>query len=150
MSIKERRHCVLSSRTVVRNYGIILKILQLGLERLKDMNSKLSIVLALVFMQILPAASIYAWQMANKPLESARAEFRVIVNGFREIDVLVPVNVNDGLTRKEAEQIAEETFVQVMGEKVIHQLDMLTLNENSIEAHYTWGVDESDMGHVST
>ena len=112
------------------------------------MNSKLSMVLALVVMGIFPAASIYAWQMENKTPESARAEFRVVVNGFRELDVLVPVNVNDGLTRKEAEQIAEETFVQVMGEKVIHRLDKLTLKENSIEVHYTWGIDESDMGHV--
>lgn len=45
-------------------------------------------------------------------------------------------------------QIAETTFVQVMGEKVIHRLDTLTLDENSMEAHYTWGYDESDMGHV--
>lgn len=105
-------------------------------------------VLALVLMQILPAASIYAWQVTNKTPENTRAEFRVIVNGFRELDVLVLVNVNDGLSMKEAEQIADETFVQVMGGKVIHRLDMLTLNGNSIEAHYTWGVDERDMGHV--
>ena len=24
---------------------------------------------------------------------------------------------------------------------------MVTLDENCIEAHYTWGLDESDMGH---
>jgi hypothetical protein len=77
-----------------------------------------------------------------------RVEFRLVVNGIRELNVLVPVNVIDGLTRGEAEQIAEETFVQVMGEKAMHRLDKLTLNENSMEAHYTWGVDEGDMGHV--
>jgi hypothetical protein len=77
-----------------------------------------------------------------------RVEFRLVVNGIRELNVLVPVNVIDGLTREEAEQIAEETFVQVMGEKAMHRLDKLTLNENSMEAHYTWGVDERDMGHV--
>jgi len=114
----------------------------------KDMNIKFSMVLTLIFMGIFPAASIYAWKMANKTPESARAEFRIVVNGFREIDIIVPVNVNDGLTWKEAEQIAEETFVQVMGEKVIHRLDKLNLHENSIEVHYTWGIDESDMGHV--
>jgi hypothetical protein len=86
--------------------------------------------------------------MVNKPPESALTEFKVVVNGLRELDVLVHVNVNDGLTREEAEQIAEETFIQVMGEKVVHRLDKLILNENSMEAHYTWGIDESDMGHV--
>lgn len=112
------------------------------------MKRELSIVLALVFMQILPVVTIYAWQMANKTPESTQAEFKVVVNGFRELSVHVPVNINDGLTRKEAERIAEETFVQVMGEKVLHQLDKLTFTENSIEAHYTWGIDENDMGHV--
>jgi hypothetical protein len=79
-------------------------------------------VLALVVIGIFPAASIYAWQMANKTPENARV--------------------------KEAEQIAEETFIQVLGENVINRLDKLTLNENSMEVHYTWGIDESDMGHV--
>jgi hypothetical protein len=139
--------CVLSSRTFVRNRGIILKIRQLGGEA-EDMNSKLSMMLALVVLGLLSAASIYAWQMVNKPPESELTEFKVVVNGLRELDVLVHVNVNDGLTREEAEQIAEETFIQVMGEKVVHRLDKLTLNENSMEAHYTWGIDESDMGHV--
>jgi succinate dehydrogenase flavin-adding protein (antitoxin of CptAB toxin-antitoxin module) len=105
-------------------------------------------VLALVVIGIFPAASIYAWQMANKTPENARVEFRVVINGLRELDVLVHVNVNDGLTKKEAEQIAEETFIQVLGENVINRLDKLTLNENSMEVHYTWGIDESDMGHV--
>jgi len=73
--------------------------------------------------------------------------FRAIVNEVQELDVLVPVNVNDGLTREEAEQIAEATFVQVKGEEVMRRLDSLMLGENSIEAHYTWGLDESDMGH---
>jgi hypothetical protein len=76
------------------------------------------------------------------------SEFRVVVNGVRELDVLVHVNVTDGLTREEAEQIAEATFVQVMGEKVMQRLDTLTLDENSMEAHYTWGLDESDMAHI--
>ena len=80
--------------------------------------------------------------------EECFSEFRVVVNKVREVDVLVPVNITDGLTREEAMQIAKTTFVQVMGDKVIHRLDTLTLDENSIEAHYTWGYDESDMGHV--
>lgn len=79
------------------------------------------------------------------PTDSTR--FRVIVNEVQELDMLVPVNVVDGLTREEAEQIAEATFVQVKGEEILHRLDSLTLDENSIEAHYTWGLDESEMGH---
>ena len=73
--------------------------------------------------------------------------FRAIVNEVQELEVLVPVNVDDGLTREEAEMIVEATFVQVKGEDIMRRLDSLTLDENSIEAHYTWGLDESDMGH---
>ncbi len=73
--------------------------------------------------------------------------FRAIVNEVQELDVVVPVNVVDGLTREEAEQIAEATFVKVKGEEILHRLDSLTLDENSIEAHYTWGLNEGDMGH---
>lgn len=62
--------------------------------------------------------------------------------------MLIPVNISDSLTREEAMQIAETTFVQAMGDKGIHRLDTLTLNENPIEAHYTWEYDESDMVHV--
>jgi hypothetical protein len=112
------------------------------------MNIKLNMVLALVLIGIFPAASIYAWQMASKTPESTRAEFRIVVNGFRELDVLIPVNVYDGLTRVEAKLIAEETFIEVMGEKVMRRLVRLTVNENSMEVHYTWGIDEADIGHV--
>ena len=71
-----------------------------------------------------------------------------VVNGMRYVSVFVRVNISDGLTREEAEQIAEATFIKVMGEEVMYQLDTLTFNDTQIEAHYTWGVDESDMGHI--
>jgi hypothetical protein len=71
-----------------------------------------------------------------------------IVNGMRYVSVFVTVNISDGLTGEEAEQIAEATFIKVMGEQVTYQLDTLTFNDTQIQAHYTWGVDESDMGHV--
>jgi len=71
-----------------------------------------------------------------------------VVNGMRYVSVFVRVNISDGLTREEAEQIAEATFIEVMGEEVMYQLDTLTFNDTQIEAHYTWGVDESDMGHI--
>lgn len=75
-------------------------------------------------------------------------KFMAIVNGMRYVSVFVRVNISDGLTREEAEQIAEATFIEVMGEEVTYQLDTLTFNDTQIEAHYTWGVDESDMGHI--
>jgi len=71
-----------------------------------------------------------------------------VVNGMRYVNVFVRVNISDGLTGEEAEQIAEATFIEVMGEEVTYQLDTLTFNDTQIEAHYTWGVDESDMGHI--
>jgi len=75
-------------------------------------------------------------------------KLQAFVNGMRYVSVFVRVNINDGLTGEEAEQIAEATFIKVMGEEVTYQLDTLTFNDTQIEAHYTWGVDESDMGHV--
>jgi hypothetical protein len=57
----------------------------------------------------------------------------------------------NGVTRAEAEQIAEATFIVVMGSSwgnVLHRLDTLAFNDALITAHYTWGLDESDMGHV--
>jgi len=71
-----------------------------------------------------------------------------VVNGMRYVGVFVRVNISDGLTREEAEQIAEATFIEVMGEEVTYRLDTLTFNDTQIEAHYTWGVDENDMGHI--
>jgi nucleoside-specific outer membrane channel protein Tsx len=75
-------------------------------------------------------------------------EFKAVVNGMRSVDVFVYVDTSDGLTKKEAELIAGTTFIQVMGEEVSHQLDTLTFDDTQIEAHYTWGHDENDMGHV--
>jgi hypothetical protein len=75
-------------------------------------------------------------------------EFNAVVNGMRCVDVLVKVDINDGLTEKEAKLIAETTFTQVMGKEAMHQLDTLTFDNIQIEAHYTWGYNENDMGHV--
>jgi hypothetical protein len=73
---------------------------------------------------------------------------QAVVNGMRDVNVFVHVNISDGLTGEEAEQIAEATFIAVMGEEVTYQLDTLTFNDTQVEAHYTWGFDENDMGHV--
>lgn len=74
--------------------------------------------------------------------------FKVIVNGMRSVDVLVDINLTDGLTQKEAALIAEAMFIQVIGDDVTHQLDALTFNDVQIQAHYAWGLDEKDVGHV--
>jgi hypothetical protein len=60
----------------------------------------------------------------------------------------VCVDVDDGLTEEEAELIAGTTFIRVMGDRVTHRLDTLVFNDIEMEAHYTWGHDENDMGHV--
>ena len=75
-------------------------------------------------------------------------KLQAVVNGMRDVNVFVRVNISDGLTREEAEQIAEATFIAVMGEEVTYRLDTLTFNDTQVEAHYTWGFDESDMGHI--
>ena len=98
----------------------------------------------------------YAWAASD---EGARAEknqeapsdvtkFKAVVNGMRSVDVFVCVDISDGLAEEEAELIAEATFIQVMGENVTHRLDTLTFDNAQIKAHYIWGHDENDMGHV--
>jgi len=75
-------------------------------------------------------------------------KFEAVVNGMRSVDVFVCVNISDGLTEKEAELIVGTTFILVMGDYVTHRLDTLIFDDTQIEAHYTWGHDETDMGHV--
>ncbi len=75
-------------------------------------------------------------------------KFNAVVNGMRSVDVFVCVNISDGLTDKEAELIVGTTFIQVKGDQVMHRLDTLTFDDAKIEAHYTWGINENDMGHV--
>jgi len=84
----------------------------------------------------------------NQEAPSGMTNFQTVVNGMRNMDVLVYVDISDGLTKVEAKQIAEATFIQVMGQNVMRQLDTLTINDSQIKAHYFWGCDENDMGHV--
>jgi len=74
--------------------------------------------------------------------------FTAVVNGMRSVDVYVPVDLSDGLTEEEAKMIAEVTFNTVMEQNRIHQLDTLTLKEAQMIAHYSWGYDENDLGHI--
>lgn len=74
--------------------------------------------------------------------------FTAVVNEMRNVDVLVQVDISDGLTEEEAKQITEATFIQVMEQTVMHKLDTLTHSDTQINAHYFWGYDETDMGHI--
>ena len=89
-----------------------------------------------------------AWIGKNQETPSEVAKFRAIVNGIRAIDIFVCVNVSDGLTEKEAELIVGTTFILVMGDYVTDRLDTLIFDDIQITAHYTWGHNESDMGHM--
>lgn len=96
----------------------------------------------------LAAADVDSGAKNNPEASTNVIEFNVVVNGIRSVVVPVHVKINDGLTEQEAELIARTTFIQVMGEHVTHQLDTLTFDDGQINAHYAWGYDEDDMGHV--
>ncbi|UCF59342.1 MAG: hypothetical protein JSV15_02730 [Candidatus Bathyarchaeota archaeon] len=88
------------------------------------------------------------WAEKNQEASSDVTEFKAVVNGMRSMDVFVCVNISDGLTEKEAELIAGTTFIQVKGEYVWRRLNTLTFDDIQIKAHYAWGYDETDLGHV--
>jgi len=85
---------------------------------------------------------------ARAILSPSVTKFEVVVNGMRSVDVFVCVNISDGLTEKEAELITGTTFIQVKGEYVWRRLDTLTFDDTQIKAHYTWGYNENDLGHI--
>jgi hypothetical protein len=91
--------------------------------------------------------------MLNFVIQSASSEvstFKAVVNEMWDVNVVVAVDLCNGVTREDAEQIAEATFIEVMRSwgDVLYRLDTLTCNDTRIIAHYTWGLDENDMGHV--
>ncbi len=89
--------------------------------------------------------------MAVQKTDGIHAEvikFKTIINGMKSVDVFVYVDIDDGLNEKEAELIVGTTFIMVMGDYVIHRMDTLTFDDTHIEAHYTWGYDETDIGHI--
>jgi hypothetical protein len=88
------------------------------------------------------------WTEKNQEAAPDVTKFAAVVNGMRSMDVFVCVNISDGLTEKEAELIAGTTFIQVKGEYVWRRLDALTFDDTQIKAHYTWGYDKTDLGHV--
>ena len=108
----------------------------------------LVLVIAVSFSIYALAASKGAWPVTNQEGSSGMITFTAVVNEMRTVDVLVHVDISDGLTEEEASQIAEATFIQVMGQTVMRELDTLTLSDTHITAHYFWGYDETDVGHV--
>jgi hypothetical protein len=108
----------------------------------------LIIVIAFSFKIYALATSEGVWTKKDQEEPSDVINFKVAVNGKRSVDVPMHIDISDGLTEVEAKLIAELTFIQVMGQNVIHQLDTLTFNHTQITANYIWGYDENDMGHV--
>jgi len=81
-------------------------------------------------------------QPATKP-----TRFTAVVNEGKKLDVVVDVDITDGVSEEEAREIAETTFLTVMGNR-IHRLDSLVIEGQLLKAHFTWGVNEQDLGHI--
>ena len=86
---------------------------------------KILLVVALTVAIALPLAAYAsikmdegAWVGKNQEAPSDVTKFRANVNGMRDVDVFVCVNISDGLTGKEAELIVGTTFILVMGDYV--------------------------------
>jgi hypothetical protein len=118
------------------------------------LRKKLLVVVMMIAIAVSSVA--YAWVAkdegtrveGNQEAASCVTKFEALVNGMRSMDVFVCVNISDGLTEKEAELIAGTTFIQVKGEYVWRRLDTLTFDDTQIRAHYAWGCDETDLGHI--
>ena len=78
---------------------------------------------------------------------TASTTFEVILNGNEAPDLTIQVDLNNGLTEEEAKEIAEAAFTRIMGER-LHRLDNIAYDDGQITAHYSWGYDENDMGHI--
>jgi len=118
------------------------------------LRKKLLVVAMMIAIAVSSVA--YAWVATDEGTRAKEngeilpgvTKFEALVNGMRSMDVFVCVNISDGLTEKEAELIAGTTFIQVKGEYVWRRLDTLTFDDTQIRAHYAWGYDETDLGHI--
>jgi len=110
------------------------------------MNRGYGVVALLLAISVLPAASIYAWQMTQVKPETPLIELNIIVNEQWEVILHVPVDLDDGLSKEEAGLIAEKVFTEIMGD-ALHRLDELSVDGSEMDASYTWGISESDMSH---
>jgi hypothetical protein len=119
------------------------------------MRLKKKLLVVTLMMTIFLPLAAYAWIELDKGAWTEKNQapsdvtrFEVVVNGIRRNDVFVCVNMSDGLTEKEAELIAGTTFIQVKGEYVWRRIETLTFDDTQIQAHYAWGHDKTDLGHV--
>jgi hypothetical protein len=118
------------------------------------LRKKLLVVAMMIAIAVSSVA--YAWVARDEGTRAKEngetlpgvTKFEALVNGMRSMGVFVCVNISDGLTEKEAELIAGTTFIQVKGEYVWRRLDTLTFDDTQIRAHYAWGYDETDLGHI--
>ncbi|MDH5754073.1 MAG: hypothetical protein OEY95_02540 [Candidatus Bathyarchaeota archaeon] len=118
------------------------------------MRKKLLVVAMMIAIAV--SSVVYAWVARDEGIRAKESgetlpgvtKFEALVNGMKSMDVFVCVNISDGLTEKEAELIAGTTFIQVKGEYVWRRLDTLTFDDTQIRAHYAWGYDETDLGHI--
>jgi len=81
-------------------------------------------------------------QPATKP-----TRFTAVVNEGRKLDVVVDVDITDGVSEEEAREIAETTFLTIMG-NTTHRLDSIIIEGQLIKAHFIWGANEEDLGHI--
>jgi len=120
------------------------------------MRLRKKLLLIVIIASIAVYSLAYAWVAKDEGKRAKEQEealpgvtkFEAVVNGMRSMDVFVCVNISDGLTEKEAELIAGTTFIQVKGEYVWRRLETLTFDDTQIRAHYAWGYDETDLGHI--
>ena len=102
------------------------------------------------YRQILTFAPVI-WEQTltiNKTEEpTPSTTFEVILNGNEAPDLTIQVDLTNGLTEDEAKNIVEAAFVRTLEGK-LHRLDSITYDNQQIVAHYTWGYDENDMGHI--
>jgi hypothetical protein len=118
------------------------------------MRKELLVIVIMAFIFVSSVA--YAWVAKDESSQAKEngetlpgvTEFEALVNGMRSLDVFVCVNVSDGVTQQEAELIAGTTFIYVKGESVWRRLETLTFDDTQIKAHYAWGLNEADLGHI--
>ncbi|MEJ2241641.1 MAG: protease complex subunit PrcB family protein [Candidatus Bathyarchaeota archaeon] len=80
--------------------------------------------------------------------QGSSTTFSLILNGNKAPPLTVNLDFTDGLTEEEAKQIAESSFIEALGEGVLRRLNTINYDNKQITAHYTWGYDENDLGHI--
>ncbi len=108
----------------------------------------LILVLAIPCSIYVLAATSEGQPNVNPEDSSNLTTFTAVVNAMRNVSVEVPVDIDDGVTREEAEVITEITFTTVMGPNRVHHVESLTLTGDQLIAHATWGYDANDLSHV--